>query len=454
MNLFWKLFVVFGIAMALTLVGAVFVGFRLASLAFDQLNIENREEIIAQAAGVLNEQGEPGLQAWLRARPSPAPGLMLMVLNERNEDLLGREVPSRFERLLRPRPSRGPRGPSNLRPPQLTSNLVGADGQEYRFLFVRTRMTVLGVLTWPATQLAVLTLAVLAAAATALLLARYLSSPIVRLQRASRALAAGALETRVGAPFNRRKDEVGTLARDFDTMAERIQALVTDKETLLRDVSHELRSPLARIGVALALAQRKAGEGSQADLLRIEQEAARLDELVGQIMTLARLRTQAAQRFEPVELDELVTEVVENARFEHPQARIDYTPAKLPAVPGEAMELRSAIENVLRNALAHSDGAGPIGVSLKAAGRTVEIAVEDRGPGVPAEELERIFEPFYRADKSRDHSHDGQGIGLAITARVMERHGGQAYARNRPGGGLEVTLTLPVNSRGESAPRG
>jgi two-component system sensor histidine kinase CpxA len=450
MNLFWKLFAAFGIAMALTLVGAVFVGFRLASLAFDQMNIENREEIIAQAARVLNNQGEPGLQGWLRARPRPVPGIMLMVLNERNEDLLGRELPGRFERLLRRPPSRNPERLSNFRPPQLTTNVVGPNGQEYRFLFVRTRMTVLGVLTWPATQLAVLTLAVLAAAATSLVLARYLSSPIVRLQRASRALAAGALETRVGAPFNRRKDEVGTLARDFDTMAERIQALVTDKETLLRDVSHELRSPLARIGVALALAQRKANDASQADLLRIEQEAARLDELVGQVMDLARLRTQAAKRFEPVELDELVAEVVDNARFEHPDARIDYTPIKLPPVPGEALELRSAFENVLRNALAYSEGAGAVSVGLKSTGTHIEIAVGDRGPGVPNEDLERIFEPFYRADKSRDHRHDGQGIGLAITSRVVERHGGRARARNRPGGGLEVTLALPLQAANAS----
>lgn len=447
MTLFWKLFVTFGIAMALTLVGAVFVGFRLASLAFDQMNIENREEITAQAADVLTNRGEAGLRSWLRLRPNPAPGVVLMVLDGRDEDLLGREVPDRFARLLRMESSfRGRRGPPNFRPPQLTHNLVGPEGQEYRLLFVRTRMTVLGVLTWPATQVAVLALAVFAAFATALVLARSLSSPIVRLQRASRALAAGTLDARVGAPFNRRKDEVGTLARDFDTMAERVQALIEDKETLLRDVSHELRSPLARIGVALALAQRKAGDAPQPDLLRIEQEAGRLDQLVGRIMELARLRTHVPAELEPVELDDLIGEVVENARFEHPAANITFEAGEAPSVEGDPAALRSAIENVLRNALAYSVDEPEVRVSVHVRHAAVEIVVADRGPGVPDADLERIFEPFYRADTSRDHRHGGQGIGLAITARVVELHGGRATARNRAAGGLEVMLELPLRT--------
>lgn len=447
MTLFWKLFITFGIAMALTLVGAVFVGFRLASLAFDQMNIENREEITAQAADVLASRGEPGLRSWLRLRPNPAPGIVLMILDERGQELLGREVPSRFARLLRQGPEfRDRRGPPNFRPPQLTANLVGPDAQEYRLLFVRTRMTVLGVLTWPATQLAVLALAVLAAFATSLVLARYLSSPIVRLQRTSRALAAGALHARVGAPFNRRKDEVGTLARDFDAMAERIQALIEDKETLLRDVSHELRSPLARIGVALALAQRKAGDASQADLLRIEQEADKLDQLVGQIMELARLRTRVPTEHEPVELTELIREVADNARFEHPGAEIGFEADEVPTVVGDSVALRSAIENVLRNALAYADNKAEVEISVAARDTVIRIVIADRGPGVPREDLQRIFEPFYRADKSRDHRQGGQGIGLAITARVVELHGGRVAARNRPAGGLEVIIELPLRA--------
>jgi two-component system sensor histidine kinase CpxA len=327
--------------------------------------------------------------------------------------------------------------------------LVGPDGKEYRLWFARAPVTVLGILTWPGTQAAVLTISMLAAALVSFMLARYLSSPIARLQRASRALAAGALDTRVGRPFNRRKDEVGTLARDFDTMAERIQALVTDKETLLRDVSHELRSPLARIRVALALAQRRADDAAQPDLERIEREAERLDELVGQVMTLTRLRTATAPSRAPLDFGSLVSEVIEDAQFEHPNARITFTADDpVPEILGDLGGLKSAVENVVRNALIHAGAEAPIEIELRTAHDMLALRVLDRGPGVADEDLARIFEPFYRADKGRDHQKNGQGIGLAITARVMELHGGSVRAANRPEGGLEVTLTLPLRPHG------
>ena len=447
MNLFWKIFITFGIAMTMTLVVAVFVSFQLVGQAFDQFDIENREEIIQQAAEALEQGQVGGLQSWLERNPRPVPGFEFMIIDENGDELLGRELPGRFNRLLDPRPRSGRRGPGNLRPIQLTPSLVAADGEEYRLLFVRTRITVLGVLAWPATQLAVLALVVLAALATALPLARYLSSPIMRLQKTSRALAAGALETRVGEPFTRRKDEVGTLARDFDTMAEQIQLLVTAKETLLRDVSHEFRSPLARIRMALALAERKASESAQPDLLRIEHETERLDALVGEVMALARLRSQPVMKTERIALDELVGEIVDNARFEHPEAGIHYEARAVPRLNGNRTDLTRAIENVVRNALNHADSAhgAAVEVNLQAAAGRVEIRVADRGPGVPESDLERIFEPFYRVDKSRDHQSGGQGIGLAIAASVLELHGGRISAGNRRDGGLEVTLELPLD---------
>ena len=325
------------------------------------------------------------------------------------------------------------------------ASLVAPDGAEYRLLFVRTRVTVLGVLNWPATQVAVLTISILAAAATSLLLARYLSSPIMRLQRASRALAAGALETRVGGPFNRRKDEVGTLARDFDTMAARVQALVDDKDTLLRDVSHELRSPLARIRVALALAQRKANDASQSDLVRIEQETERLDALVGQILTLARLRSPLTGRRDALDLDELIREIIANAKFEYPNVEIELDAAAVPKIRGDGGELASAIENVIRNALVHA-GQSPVRVVVRNARQGVEVRISDRGPGVAEEHLKRIFEPFYRVDPSRDHQRGGYGLGLAIAASVVARHRGAIEARGGAEGGLEIILSLPTDA--------
>jgi two-component system sensor histidine kinase CpxA len=322
--------------------------------------------------------------------------------------------------------------------------ITGPDGDEYRLLFARAPVTIFGILMWPGTQVALLTIAVFAAAIMSLLLARYVSSPIVRLQKATRSLAAGALDTRVGAPFTRRRDEVGTLARDFDAMAERVQDLVTAKETLLRDVSHELRSPLARIRMALALAERRAGAESQPDLARIEREAERLDALVGQVMTLTRLRTTDAPRRDMVRLDTLVGEVVDDARFEYPDALVEYTPQAAVSLRGDADGLKSAIENVVRNALIYGDRTKPIVIKLDHDAERATVRILDRGPGVPDSELKRIFEPFYRTDKSRDHRQDGQGIGLAITARVTELHGGSVTARNRAEGGLEIALELPL----------
>ena len=445
MNLFWKIFITFGVAMTMTLVGAVFVSFRLAGLAFDQLNIENREAIVERAAAELTEGGEEQLRSWLHRNPSPTPGIVLMIIDANGKDLLERPLPQRFEMLLNSASQRPPSAPRNFRNPQFTASVIAPDGSEYRLLFVRTRVTVLGVLTWPATQVAVLTISILAAAATSLLLARYLSSPIVRLQRASRALAAGALETRVGGPFNRRKDEVGTLARDFDSMAARVQALVDDKDTLLRDVSHELRSPLARIRVALALAQRKANAASQQDLTRIEQETERLDALVGQILTLARLRSPLTGQRERLDLNELLREIIANAKFESPAVAIELDADEVAEIRGDRGELASAIENVIRNALRHA-GQSPVRVVLRKARAGVEVRISDRGPGVAEENLKRIFEPFYRVDPSRDHQRGGYGLGLAIAASVVARHRGTIEARGAAEGGLEIILVLPTGT--------
>jgi two-component system sensor histidine kinase CpxA len=445
-SLFWKIFVSFMVAMTITSVGAIYVTYRIVSRPLTQTDFDGRGEIISDVSQALARGGERELKMWLFNNPRPAPGIVLLVTNSRGDELLGRAMPREVARLLRTRtPGRRPDRPPNFRPAQLTPTITGPDGEVYDLSFERAPVTIFGILVWPGTQVAVLSIAIFTATIVSLLLARYVSSPIVRLQKASRALAAGALETRVGAPSNRRRDEVGTLARDFDAMAERIQALVMSKETLLRDVSHELRSPLARIRMALALAERRAGAQSQPDLARIEREAERLDALVGQVMTLTRLRTTDAPRRDVVRLDELIGEVVDDARFECPDAHVEFSaPAKV-SLRGDADGLKSAVENVLRNALIYGDRSKPIEVRLEANASTATVRILDRGPGVPAAELERIFEPFYRTDKSRDHRQDGQGIGLAITARVMELHGGVVRAANRAEGGLEIVLELPLD---------
>jgi two-component system sensor histidine kinase CpxA len=197
--------------------------------------------------------------------------------------------------------------------------------------------------------------------------------------------------------------------------------------------------------MALALAERRCGAESQPDLARIEREAERLDALVGQVMTLTRLRTTNAPRRDIVRLDTLVGDVVDDARFEYPDARIDYVTSGEVSLRGDADGLKSAVENVVRNAVIYGDRTQPIEVRIDATASKATIRVSDHGPGVPEAELTRIFEPFYRTDKSRDHRQDGQGIGLAITSRVTELHGGSVRAANRAEGGLTITIEVPLD---------
>jgi signal transduction histidine kinase len=171
-------------------------------------------------------------------------------------------------------------------------------------------------------------------------------------------------------------------------------------------------------------------------------------------MTLTRLRTATAPRRDIVRLDTLLAEVIDDARFENPQAQLRYSSAGEVDVVGDAAGLKSAVENVVRNALVYADIEQPIDVHLALSHDRAVVRISDHGPGVPEEDLTRIFEPFYRSDKSRDHQQSsGQGIGLAITARVMELHGGSVEARNRAEGGLEVTLSLPLGRSGSNSQR-
>jgi two-component system sensor histidine kinase CpxA len=264
---------------------------------------------------------------------------------------------------------------------------------------------------------------------------------------ATRDLAAGNLDARVGSNVSGRGDELGTLARDFDAMAGRLKELLRAREQLLRDVSHELRSPLARMRVALGLVRQPGSDlGRQLD--RLETEIERLDRLIGQVLHLSRLdaHTGAVLR-DDVDLVELVDGIARDAAFEA-QARnvaIDWQPPREPLrVRGDGSLLASAVENVVRNAVRYTAPGTRVRLTLERDGASARITARDGGPGVPDGELGRIFEPFHRVAESRTRDSGGDGIGLAITARVLAAHGGTARAANAVGGGLAVTLSLPL----------
>ena len=283
------------------------------------------------------------------------------------------------------------------------------------------------------------------------LLARYLASPLTRLSRASRRLATGDLSVRVGAPLDHRRDEFGQLAQDLDEMAARLQLLQEANQRLLRDVSHELRSPLARLRVALEIARNRESGLVSGELDRIELESERLEHLVNEVLGLLRESSDAhALRLSEFDLAELLEDLVKTVNYETGEGRESIVlQAQAPLLVEADRELLwRVVENLLRNALIHSGDAGGIRVTAKAEdGKQVRISVMDSGPGIDENLIGRIFEPFFRVDEARDRTLGGHGLGLAIAASAVRRHGGRIAARNRVEGGLEVRVTLPLRQK-------
>ena len=307
------------------------------------------------------------------------------------------------------------------------------------------RPSIFGALSLPAISLTILGIALVVSALTSWWLAEHLTAPIRRIQAGARALASENLDVRVSAGLEGRKDELAVLARDFDAMADQLRANLGATTQLLRDISHELRSPLARMRVALGLARQPPADFTR-QLDRLEREIERLDSMISQVLKLARLHgTDALLERERFELDEVIEELVRDANFEGAvkNCKIALRGTANNALLGSRELLRSAIENVLRNAVRYSPNDTPVEMQIARASSGLEIVIRDHGPGVPAADLERIFEPFYRVAESRDRDSGGEGIGLAITSQVMKAHGGSARAVNANTGGLEIRLACP-----------
>ena len=280
-------------------------------------------------------------------------------------------------------------------------------------------------------------------------MARYLAAPLREVRDVSYRLAAGDLQARVGPAVGVRRDEIGDLVRDFDRMAARIEALVHSQNQLLSDISHELRSPLARLNVSLELARRRAGDAAQPDLDRLEAEASRMTELIGRILALSRAETpDAAHPFELVDLREVVSVVADNAEYEAQEQgkTVRFECLADPLVMGDAELLASAVDNVVRNALRYTPATSSVDVRLEVVESEAVLAVRDHGPGVPEGELERIFTPFHRVDAGRGRDAGGAGLGLAIARRAVALHKGSLSAALAESGGLVVTMRLPLTS--------
>jgi signal transduction histidine kinase len=458
-SLYAKIVLWFWLAMVLV-VATLVVGIDLTQSRVEKAYEEERDTILLpllaeRYAKVYEEQGTKALV------PLQTPGVPHgYFLDEAGQDVLGQPVPRETRALIQ-------------RASQTDETQIEGEGGRHfaarrttatsgkRYVLLLDLKPPLPPFLRDTSRIQVLRLAsvLLMAGLVCLWLARYITAPVSKLRHIAKELAKGNLSARVGSAGAKRRDELGDLARDFDNMAEQIEDLMSSQQRLIRDISHELRSPLARLNVALGLARRNAGPEIEGSLDRIEREADRLNELIGVLLKLARLESGSeATNRETIDLEQVVREVTSDANFEAQSRNVTVrvVKAELCSIRGIREALRSALENVLRNAVNYTAEGTEVEVALdqiRDAGQDLAlIQVRDHGEGIPEQLLQNIFKPFYRVADARERSSGGAGLGLTITERIVHLHGGSVEARNSAQGGLVVELRFPLTSDLASQP--
>jgi signal transduction histidine kinase len=401
-----------------------------------------------KSAETYDRQGQGALAGYLDEFEKNN-GISSVLLNDHGTELSGRPVPAGWQELAN-RAAKTGITQFNVSSTALVVAQQVVTPQDHHYVFVshivRTPFSV-SLQTQGFRLLAVL----LTGGLFCYGLASYLTTPIRKLRGTTHEFADGNLGARAAVKLVKRGDEIGQLGGDFNTMAERLQSMVAAQHRLLGDISHELRSPLARMSVALELARNRAGADAKGALDRIEHEAETLNEMIGHLLKLTRLEsgTDGLRRTE-VDLAQLVREVADDADFEARSRNrsVHVVSCDECSTSGTEELLRSAVENVVRNAVRYTAEGTEVEVALRrhnGADNSAVISVRDHGQGVPEEAMEKIFHPFYRTEDARDRESGGSGLGLAIASRAVRLHGGHVQAVNAATGGLEVTISLPAN---------
>ena len=448
-SLFVKIFVWFWVAMIIANVGlfAAVAITRPTPTGRSWRDLTNVAPNAQRAAEVYDQEGPAALAAFLQERDRRA-GINVVFYDTKGNELSGRVPPPGATELVAKAAQSEDiefnfAGPNTLVAKPITS----PKGNTY-FYVANIPRAPFQMSLW--TQGLRLLVVLLIGGIFCYALARYLTTPLQKLRSTTNELAEGKLGARVATKLANRRDEIGQLGRDFNGMAERLESMVMAQQRLLGDISHELRSPLARLGVALGLARQRSGTEVKGALDRIEHESENLNEMISQLLTLTRLESGTdGRRRSDVDLAALVREVADDADFEARSTNrsVQVTSIDKCSISGVEELLRSAVENVVRNAVRFTPEGTAVEVSLQKQNGSVEnfavISVRDRGRGVPDEALERIFRPFYRTEDARDRqSGGGTGLGLAITERAVRLHGGSVKAANAPDGGLAVEMKL------------
>jgi len=451
-TLLLKFFLSFWLIIAITGGAAGVAGYWYAERLRDAMESFEFGDSMLGASEALAAGGREGLAQWVRDFPESR-GVTIFVIDQRGHDLLGRQIPFGMSRSFRRHREHFHEQrddndePRNLRRFRPHPQLVAADGRVYTFLVSPSRIPQV-IWTSADARLTLFALALLVSGIVSYLLANAISKPVRKLRDATVALAGGDLDSRVTDSVGRRRDELGMLGRDFDAMAENLQRAAARQTELSRNISHELRSPLARMRVAVELARQQTGD--MPEFARLDDEAERLDGLIGQILSYTRLDANPDREAEPFELADLVNEVVDNVNYECRSEGIDGVSVSAqisasPTVSGYADAMISAIENVLRNAVRHSPPGSEVQIALSEDEHAASIEIRDRGTGVAEEELARLFEPFFRTRRSAEATDaTGTGLGLAIAERAVRINGGTITAGNHADGGLVVRISLPM----------
>jgi two-component system sensor histidine kinase CpxA len=457
-TLFWKIFISFWSVVAIFIVIAVLLLGRRTPLPETHWQIIDNNAFAMYSQSLVQTYdagGKVGLDQYLQQfkRTSPAEAYLLDRLGN---EVAGQILPPQIEELAARAQLEG------------KSEFTAVEGKEFfaQKIITNSGATYVAVIGFPRPAddlsrppgpqrpLRDLAIATIISGIVCFWLARYLSAPIVRLRNAAQELSKGNLAARARKKnVDHRRDEIAQLVQEFDQMAEQIESLMHAQKRLISDVSHEFRSPLTRINLAVELIRNVDSPGVTTAIARIERETERLNGMVGKLLTLSRM--EAGQQLvdkEEIELVDLLRQVVDDADFEarNRNCRVILYEADECRAVGSPELLHSAVENIVRNAVWYTADQTEVEVRLlcKASNARSEavVKIRDHGPGVPESSLQQLFRPFFRLDESRERRTGGVGLGLAITQRAVRLHGGEVSASNAPGGGLEVKITFPATS--------
>jgi two-component system sensor histidine kinase CpxA len=438
-RLFWKIFFWFWAAMLILTAAVAWTTYQMRDIRGENVMGQAYSQFRSNSNGaavVLERQGLGGLKQWL-AQSGHHKSMQLYVFGIDGQQRFGPELPERLRRFIGPGHGQGPL------PHWLTVRIVQPPAdQPYQVIATFKRPNPLRLLFTPSRIL----IALLVSGLVCFWLARHFTRPITRLRLATQRLSQGHLDVRVGRELGRRQDELASLGADFDRMAEQLQTLLLSQQRLIRDVSHELRSPLARLQVALELARKRSHGQADNELDRIEFEAERLNELIGQVLALARMETRSRELDRrDTDLRQLLEMIVDDAQFEAQANRrqVVLEAAATCRLAVDEQLLHSAIENIIRNAIKYTAADSRVDVQLDCGTDVVHIGIRDHGPGVAEDRLQDMFKPFVRLSEARERDSGGYGLGLAIAERAVRLHDGRIEARNCSDGGLLITIELP-----------